>query len=736
MRKAALIFSTILFGTIMIQLIGMEKRKEQPIPEPEVTYTIEDTPIIPQVERIGINLGRWTQYGTSQFGNNLLQNPGLEGQIDRHLVIVSQADNESFSDEAGWGYPNNEWNEAEYQVRTGKSSGKRGSIQRSLNSGDNGFPQYFAHSTLPNLEPNDIIVLTKVRRPDPIDLWDTRFTQTTSIDPGTSRPSSKGTQSFKLSPSPTSKAELTYTLDTIAERAGKSLTIEGRWRFRIWAKGEKPNGELVVVFQRMHAPRPFFKTTLELTTEWQEYVIDFTGEDIGPPGPLQLSIVAFLPHNSVWLDDLYLGKLHQEEEPFREEVIAAIQELSPSFIREFPSLGDAWENRIAPPYERKTWLRRLAGGRKEAIYSYSLPEFLSLCKKANANPWIIVPPTLSNYECQQMGYFLADHANAFNEVILEFGHENWNWLYRPTAIPYYHQHGTLADRQFGLIEKAAGKKVNLTKFVNGQYTAPWESLQFVDASEKADGLAVAPYLLPTFGAATPDKQAIKSLFQHDLSLLYETASEVYARDKRLAISEVNLDTIKGDARGYERNRLVSSAVAGSAFGKQLIQFLALGAQPVMVYNLAQYDTPAWEVEDFVNLWGIVRDFGPPVRLRPTGLAVKLLNEVIQGSLYKLKQIDGNTTFGQQLTLAAFRGIDSWNLAVVSENDHPRTIKIELPEDGRSLPIIARSLTFNSPFDNNEENENVTVERLNLVQDQQSVTFTIPAFGLVVLNSSP
>lgn len=732
MKKTALVFSTILFGTMMIQLVGLEKRKELPPPKPEITYTIEDTPMIPSVERIGINLGRWTQYGTAQFGNNVLQNPGLEGQIDRHLVIISQANDESFSDEAGWGYPNNEWNEAEFQVRTGKSAGKRGSITKSLNSGDNGFPQYFSHTALPSLEPNDIVILTKVRRPDPIDLWSTRYTQTTAIDPGTSRPKSEGTQSFKLSPTSTSKAELVYTLDTIAERAGKGLNVNGRWRFRIWAKGEKPNGELLVTFKRQQNPRSFFKTTMELTTEWQEYVIDFTGLDDGPPAPLQLSIVAFLPNNAVWLDDLYLGKLYKEEEPFREEVVSAIKELSPSFIREFPSTGDTWENRIALSHERKSWLRRYAGGRSEAVYSYSLPEFLSLCRQVKANPWIIVPPTLSNYECQKMGHFLADNAGDFSEIILEFGYENWNWLYRPTAIPYYRQHGTLADQQFDLISKAAGKKMNLTKFVNGQYTVPWESLQFLDMSETADGLAVAPYLLPSLNAATPDKQILKLLFQQDFSLLIDTASEVYARDKRLAIYEVNLDTTKGDARGYERNRTVTSAAAGSALAKQLLNFLSLGAQPVMVYNLAQYDTPTWEVDDLVNLWGIVRDFGPPVRFRPTGLAVKLLNEVIQGSMYPLRATDGNTTFDQDLTIRAFKGGDSWALAVVSESDQPRTIKVEFPLDGRKLPIVAHRLSFNSPFDNNEENENVLEEVQEVFYDQHSLIFTVPPYGLVVI----
>ena len=732
MKKFALIFSTVLFATMIIQLIGLEKRKELQIPDPEITYKIDDSPTIPQVKRLGINLGQWTQYGTSQFGNNQLQNPGLEGQIDRHLVIISQANEDSFSDEAGWGYPNSEWNEAEFQIRTGRSSGKRGSIKRSLNSGQNGFPQYFSHSTLPPLEANDIVILTKVRRPDPVDLWQTNYAQTTSIAASTSRPQSKGTQSFKLTPISTSKAELLYTFDTNAERAGKGLKIEGRWRFSVWAKGEKPNGELIIRFERENTSRPFFKTTLDLTTEWQEYVIDFSSKDIGPPGSLKLSITAFHPENSVWLDDLFLGKLNTEDEMFREEVVSALKELSPSYIREFPSTGDSFENRIAPPQERKTWLRRLAGSRKEVIYSYSLPEFLSLCKEVKANPWIIVPPTFSNYECQQMGHFLADNAKDFEEIILEFGYENWNWLYRPTAIPYYQQHGNLADHQFDLITKAAGKNINLAKFVNGQYTVPWESLQFLNMTKTADGLAVAPYILHTLDSSIPDRQALKELFQQDFFSLYETAADVYAKDKRLAIYEVNLNTTQGDAKGYERNRVVSSAAAGSALGKHLLSFLLVGADPIMIYNLAQYDTPSWEVDDFVNLWGIVRDFGPPLRFRPSGLAVKLLNQVIQGGMYQLKPTVGNTAFDELLTLAAFRGEDNWNLAVVSESDQPRTIKIDFPEDGRFIPATAHSLTFRTPFDNNEESEEVIVSTYEISKNEQSLTFTVPPYGLVVI----
>lgn len=735
MRKLILAFSLILSVTMVIHLLGTEKRKSAQLLKPDITYTINNTPTILKTERIGINLGQTTSYGTSQFLNNLLLNPGLEGQIDRILVIVSQANQDSFSDEAGWGYPNGEWNEAEFQIRTGQSAGKRGRIKRSVNSGDNGFPQYFSYSPLPYIEPNDLIVLTRVKRPDPLDLWETHFSKTAEIDPAISRPQSAGSQSLKLVPTSTLRAEITYVADAIAERAGKGLQIEGKWRFRVWAKGEKPNGELTVVFTRQNSASPFFKSTLELTTEWQEYVIDFTGHDSGPPKPLTLTLTAYQPFNTVWLDDLYLGKLDQEDVPFRKEIVNAINELSPSFIREFPSLGDSWENRVASPQKRKTWLKRLAGGRNEAIYSYSLPELIFLCKEVKANPWIIVPPTLSNYECQQMGYFLQEYASDFSEVILEFGHENWNWLFRPTAIPYYREHGILANHLFGLISKAAGKKVNLIKLVNGQYSVPGESIQFLNMAQTADGLAVTPSLLPSLDRAIPDKQALQLLYRQNFSQLHEIAREVYAVDKELALYEANFNTVLGDARGYERNRLISGAAAGSALGKHLIHFLFTGARPIMVYNLAQYDTTTWEVEDFVYLWGIVRDFGPPIRFRPTGLAVKLLNQVIQGSMYRLEPVENHSNFSQGITIAAFRGSNSWSLAAVSESDQPRTIKVDFPQDGKTIPTITNSLQFQSPFDNNEKSEAVTIETLDAIIKGQSVIFTLPAYGMVVIGSN-
>ncbi len=732
MKKILLALTSGFLAFFVIQLIGQEDK--QPLfPTPQVIYHINETPAIPKVSRIGINLGRWTSSGTSQLGNNILQNPGLEAEIERHIVIVSQADALSFSDEAGWGYPNSEWDRAEFQISTGHSAERRGIITRSLNSGDRGFPQYFAEKPLPAIEPNDIIVLTKVSRPTPPDLWETHYQNTASIDPTILSPQSKGTQSFKLSPSDTSKADLVYLLDA-EKNIGKGLKIQGKWRFRILAKAEKPNGELFVEFKRLNGTRPFFKTTLELTTKWQEYVIDFDSGDSGPPGALKLSITAFHPSNSVWVDDLYLGKLSNMDHPFRQEVAAALKELNPSFIREYPSLGDTFENRIASPDKRKTWLQRAAGGWKRPVYSYSLPEFLSLCKEVNANPWLILSPAFSALECQKFGQYLSKHAktSVFSEVIVEFGSENWNWLHRPTAIPYYQEQGKLARHLFAILSRNAGSHVNLTELVNGPSNSPWESFHYLDSAKNSDGLAIASYILPVLNRGTPDKEIFNEIFKKDTTSFDRIAAGVYSRGKRLALYEANFNTLKGDASSYERDRIVTGAISATALSKRLLESLIAGAHPIMVKNLAQYQTAVWDVEGFVDLWGVVRDFGPPLKFRPTGLAIKLLNQAIQGGLYQLAPQDTHQPVDQKLTLAAFRGEDSWRLAAVSESDQSYTIQIEVPDDDKKLPTSAYFLKFKSPFDNNENEDKVTIDTTEILSKNRSIYLTIPPFGVMIL----
>lgn len=697
-------------------------------------YEIDDQVAIQRPQRIGINLGQWTSLGSQQYMRNVLMNPGLEGRVDRVIVIVTQADQRSFSDETGLGYSDNSWIGAEYDIRTGRSAKGRGTIIKSVKSGSNGFPQYFSQEPLPPLEKGDVIVLTKKSYLDEVDLWRVNDRSVVRVDYLHQRPGSYGKQSVSFKPSVNRKAEMIFDLDAISERAGKMLPVNGIWEISLWAYADIEGTPITITLQRNNRQPPLFQKTITLSTEWKEYEFEFVGKDNGPEGILNFSIIASTPEREVWVDDLYFGPQQRGSSSFRQEVVQALRKLHPSFLREFPHLGDTLDNRLADPYKRGSWIFRFTGDRREPIYSYSWVEFLDLCEEIGSNPWIIIPPTFSDHELHQFGQFLLREASRkrFSEVIIEFGHENWNWLLRPAGISSPKQYGELAKKAFDKITFQTQDKVNLRKLVNGNHANLEVSFENLDATSNAQGVSLAPYFFYSLNESVPDEEALALMFKSD-SLLQEISAEVTKRKKNLAIYELNFHTTKGTAVPYERNRLVAGAVSGTVLAKKIIDSLLAEADPIMVFNLAQYDSNTWDVFGFVNLWGVVRDFGPPLRFRPTGLAMIMLNQVIEGEMYRVNSRDKEVDKADKITSVAFQSKDRWTAAIISSNEMPVEIEMEFFQDNRSIPTSSFTLESISPFSTNESSENVRIVKRALQAEGRKVKFSVPAWGLVTLS---
>ena len=648
-------------------------------------------------------------------------------------MLLSRKRTKSFSDEAGMGYPDNNWIGAEFDIRSGRSARGQGTIVKSAQSGSNGFPQYFSQEPLPPLERGDVIVLTKKSHLDEVDLWRVNDRSVVRVDYLHQRPGSYGKQSISFKPSVNRKAEMIFDLDAISERAGRMLPVNGTWEISLWAYADIEGTPLTVTLQRNNGQPPLFQKTINLTSEWKEYEFEFTGKDTGATGILNFSLIATTPEKEIWVDDLYLGPQQKGSSPFRQEVVQALRNLYPSFLREFPHLGDTLDNRLADPYKRGSWIFRLTGDRREPIYSYSWVEFLDLCEEIGSNPWIIIPPTFSDYELHQLGQFLLREASKkrFSEVIIEFGHESWNWLLRPAGISTPKPYGELARRAFEKVSSQTQDKVNLRKLVNGEHTIPAVSLENLDATNNADGVSIAPYFFYSLNESVPDEEALALMFTSD-SLLEETSAEVIKRKKNLAIYELNLHTTKGTAVPYERNRLVAGAASGSALAKKIVESLLAEADPVMVFNLAQYDSNTWDIFGFVNLWGVVRNFGPPLRFRPSGLAMIMLNHVIDGEMYRAIPKDKKARQADKVTAVAFQSKHRWTAAIISENETPVEIEIEFPQDNHFIPTSSFTLESPSPFSTNEHEENVRIVKKSLQVNERRVKFSVPAWGLVTI----
>lgn len=702
-----------------------------------VSLTVSENPHVASTQRLGLNTSSWTTYGAEQYMRNILKNPGFEGKIDRIVVIVQRSDKDSFSDGSGLGQIDGYWKEATYDVRSGSSVGQKGKISNSLKEGFGGLPQYFSEGELPELKENDVVVLTKFSNPNPVEQWwipEQSIPYVKVVDE-IRRSGSDGKNLLVLSPQDGETAEINFYLDMLTEKYGKLLTCQGPWRLSFWIRSEGNETPQVSTFFRRINANNFVKKDFNPTSEWQRVEFDFNPTDTGPDGPLQFQLSARGDNTHTYVDDIALGPIQTNgEDIWRQDVVEMIKKLRPAYLRDWQGqTSDTFQNRLAADYARKPYVQRGFGGQGESNFSFSIPDFLDLCHKTQANPWIVIPTTLGDHELQEFGNYLSSHANKdnFSEVILEFGNENWNWAFRSQGIPFPASHGAVAERAFQFISAAAGPNVPLRKAINAQFANPAMGEEFMNGSPSADLLGVAPYFFNQLEQSATEEETLGKMFAVDEKNYQQFQSFLSPREKKMGIYEINLHTTNGNATTEERNKYLPSAVAGTALAKHLLVALENKASPICLFCFAQISTKAKEAPNNgeIPLWGIVRDVSTTKRFRPTGLAMQMLNEVIAGSLHKTK--GGEET---PIKATAFRTADQWSAAIVSEHPETATVSLQFPQDQRNLPTRSKVLDAHSPFDNNEIEEQVKIALKDVLKNDRTVTVQVPPYGFVILTA--
>lgn len=90
----------------------------------------------------------------------------------------------------------------------------------------------------------------------------------------------------------------------------------------------------------------------------------------------------------------------------------------------------------------------------------SIPEFLDLCIRVGANPWIVIPTGLGDAELDALGLYLGQNDSQFSNVILEVGNGNGNLIFSAEQIPYHD--ASFVDPAISRIASNAGSNVHLT----------------------------------------------------------------------------------------------------------------------------------------------------------------------------------------------------------------------------------------------------------------------------------
>lgn len=677
--------------------------------------------IAQDMPRYGLNLGGSGTWGAEHLRANLLANPGFEPVLDRTLLVIKEAANQAMVDDTPWlARPDGFWNGARFDIRSGMRAGLQGEVAQSLKRKD-GLGELVTGIALNGVRTGDVVSVTHSRDRSIAPQWWRGRGQVTNTTE--TRPASPGQQAVCLVATPGNPAEILHYFDNISDRAGKLLLVNGKWNLSFWARSTGRGNRLHLYFGRAGSA-VFLKTDVSPTLEWQHYSLDFDADDRGPVAPVTLSITA--TEGTIMLDDAYLGEAASGAGGFRKAVVDTLNTLKPGYLRDWQGqLGDTLQNRISGDDAHQPV--RYRPGENEIQFHYGLADFFALCTAVGAKPWVVAPTTLSDAEWQQFGRYLNQAADqyGFGEIVVEFGNENWNTLFRPAGIGDPATHAAVVDRAFRLLRQGSKQDARIKTVVNAQYVNAYSPRTMAMLAKEADMVAVAPYLLNTLDGGLSDEQAHHAAFEESGQLLEQEFSAVNSRNKQLAVYEVNFHTTWGRAGAQQRNAVVTGAASGPALARRLMQATLAGVRVQNVYELSGFDSYASDNRDLVRLWGITHDLVAADHFRPTGLAVKLLNSAVGGAVHAAQCQGGACA---ELTVLAFA--QGSRVAMVSARREPVTVQLQVPCQRGSVAM--QWLDGSMAEKNNEQQANVKIETRELRCQGSRVVFTLPGHTLAVI----
>ena len=242
-------------------------------------------------------------------------------------------------------------------------------------------------------------------------------------------------------------------------------------------------------------------------------------------------------------------------------------------------------------------------------------------------------------------------------------------------------------------------------------------------STEAARVAVAPYFLYRLDAGTKLPAAQRAAFGEDGELIRREAQTARAQGKRLAVYEENFHTTLGTADAASRDAVVAGAASGPALARRLLQGTLAGIREQAVYSFAGFDSYLQEGKGLVRLWGVTRDLAYADRLRPTGLALAMLNRVAGGAAQAVRC---SGTRCDDLTAVSFDG--GRRFAVVSGRAEAVSVLVPCPQDVLQMDLLDGS----NPALNNENATRIVTKALVIACRDGQAVFSLPAYSLATL----
>jgi hypothetical protein len=731
---------------------------------------ITDAVLQPAVERLGINLSEGDYFDSGMILKNLVaRDPGFEGGSYRSILrCVHPEATRCVDEDTGSVWPKDFWQGGSYEWMTGPFEGRTGRVTGSsaaahdvgavlqLESADGSASQ---KSPAPAY-----LVVHKDLPGDATAGWwpKTEGAATLTTEFHDLSPHTQGKQAVRMSAGDGAYATLSAFFDSTAGHT--FLRLHGRYRLSFRAKAVSGSTMHVELNRQSQPGTKFLSEDVALENQWQDMHLDFDAKDVAAHSLTDAAAVGTVALTfsvtkaTVLLDDVSLEAMDGDPANttvFRDEVVDALRAYHPGVLRFMENdtgLGNSVGNLLAPAGAR---LRAGYGpwSTEQEDVGFGLPEFLALCAAVHADPWIVVPASVSAAEMQELVRYLVSAWSAkFGRIHLELGNEEWNGVYKGETIEYPEDYG----HRIGVIFRAArqSKGFEASKFdliAGGQAAWPGRNQEILAHADAEDSLAIAPYLLHNIPAAASTDAVFGALFAQPEQMVREgeIAQNIQvAKPVAVNFYETNLHTTEGTPTQATLDAVVPSIGAGVAMASEMLQSMRAGVRSQALFAL-----PGWGYKRsdglLVKLWGTVVDMGVTNRRRPQFLAVSLVNAAVHGAMTATFQGGENPTWNET------SGIDGVSLQNAHMLQSFAFLDRERPDgDKRSVVLINLSRSAALPVDftgaiqphgsvtmsqmtalkitdTNEDAENVK-NTTSTLQWSAGQRVTVPAFSVMVL----
>ena len=577
------------------------------------------------MKRLGINLGRPTNYDSGQILKNLIWlTYGFEATEARATLQCGAIGSHTCVDKTPYSsWENNFAAGFTYEVVGGPAHGHTGTVTSSVNrggtntltlSGDTSSWPVGTYITIRGTKPG-------FRKSDVGlgNIWATGTNYGASTDTcGTVC----GSQSLDMNIGATSKP---ITQNNFFDSTGgrSFVVLKGTYQISFYAKLKKGSGSnalsISVARNDGDGPNVHYSRSVSLPgdSSWHKYSyttsINESSDDHTDNNSATVSFTV-AGGSEVLLDNESFEQIDGDPTNttvFRDEVVSTLRKLHPGVMRYMDDSANAGNSLadLTSPDGRRMLSQSSVVGSGSGFVPYSLHQFLDLCDLVGAEPWFTIPNTFTSQEMTSLAEYLGGSASThygairaaqgqsvpwttvFHTIHLELGNEMWNGIFASAMsdmnsllVGGQAQYGQHADVMFKAMKSSPyweDSKMDLIKsgWSTNQVTIPvnwsagayWTNIQHTPggvAAEVADHFSAAPYLITSLTDCSSNEAMFLPMFAEGSTALWDNPNPTDGLMASLGIAATNK---KNGVEVYEVNLGTNNTTCSQA---QVTKFTA------------------------------------------------------------------------------------------------------------------------------------------------------------------